>query len=304
MEFLKLLMGLRNPVLDYAMMGVSYVGLPAVLIGAILWIYLNGNKKNAHAMMLSMLFSQMVCQGMKLVFRVPRPWVLEPDTSVFYPVTMAVASAGGYSFPSIHVQASTAFFGSVLHYNNKKAALRVLSCCFLVLVPFSRMYLGCHTPKDVAVSFAIATLFNFIIWRLSDAPGSMSSGDSLSAFLTAGLALILIALTAGMVINKTTEFRLSSDALQTGGTAAGYALSAFLEGRLLRFQTQGSPVHRILRFAIAFAGFFLITKGLKLLGSELIFLTAFRYFAAAVWMFFVTPFLCLRFRLMKAGGAS
>lgn len=38
----------------------------------------------------------------------------------------------------------------------KRRAIRIAAIALMILVPFSRMYLGCHTPLDVAVAFVLA----------------------------------------------------------------------------------------------------------------------------------------------------
>jgi undecaprenyl-diphosphatase len=56
--------------------------------------------------------------------------------------------AGGYSFPSGHTQTAVGTFGA-LAVNGKRKWFRILCIVLGVLVGFSRMYVGVHTPADV-----------------------------------------------------------------------------------------------------------------------------------------------------------
>lgn len=90
-------------------------------------------------------------QFMKLIFRVPRPFVLDEGIAV----EGAIEAAGGYSFPSGHTQSAVGTFGGIA-YTTKNKWVRIAAIAIAVLVPFSRMYLGVHTPLDVGVAAVMA----------------------------------------------------------------------------------------------------------------------------------------------------
>lgn len=98
-------------------------------------------------------------QFLKITFRVPRPWVKDPNFTI---VESAREAASGYSFPSGHTQTSVGLFGG-LALKFKRRAIRIASIALCVLVPLSRMYLGVHTPADVGVSIVIALLLIFAL---------------------------------------------------------------------------------------------------------------------------------------------
>ncbi len=100
----------------------------------------------------------MLNQFLKLLCRVPRPWVMDPEFTI---VESARADATGYNFPSGHTQNSVGTFG-VLGRCARRTWVRILCGILMILVPFSRMYLGVHTPADVltAAGTALALVFS------------------------------------------------------------------------------------------------------------------------------------------------
>lgn len=98
-------------------------------------------------------------QFMKILFRIPRPWILDEKLSV---VGLDGAGADGYSFPSGHTQSAVGVFGS-LACLAKARWIRISAIVLAVLVSVSRMYLGVHTPLDVFVAAAMAVILLIII---------------------------------------------------------------------------------------------------------------------------------------------
>jgi undecaprenyl-diphosphatase len=72
-------------------------------------------------------------------------------------VESAIEEATGYSFPSGHTQNVADTFGCIA-YSAKRLWVRIASVVLILLVGFSRMYLGVHTPLDVGVSIAVAAV--------------------------------------------------------------------------------------------------------------------------------------------------
>ena len=85
----------------------------------------------------------MLNQFLKLLCRVPRPWVMDPEFTI---VESARADATGYSFPSGHTQNSVGTFG-VLGRCARRTWVRILCGILMILVPFSRMYLRPHPGR-------------------------------------------------------------------------------------------------------------------------------------------------------------
>ncbi len=84
---------------------------------------------------------------MKLSVCAFRPWVR--DTSI-----VPLQKATGYSFPSGHTSNAVGVYGTVgLEYKDKKRWLAVTMLVLIILIGFSRNYVGVHTPQDVLIGF-------------------------------------------------------------------------------------------------------------------------------------------------------
>ena len=157
MEFLRLLEGLRTPALDGLMAAVTKLGDETVFMLLAITIFWCVSKRLGYYVFAVGLTGTALNQWLKLIFRIPRPWMLDPNFTI---VESARAAAQGYSFPSGHTQNIVGTLGCIA-VANKQRWLRVVCAVFIILVPFSRMYLGVHTPLDVGTSFALAVALVF-----------------------------------------------------------------------------------------------------------------------------------------------
>lgn len=154
MSFLYALEKIRFPALDWFMQVITEFGSETIFLVAALVMYWCVNKKQAYYLMAVGFLGTISNQFLKLACRVPRPWIKDPEFTI---VESARADATGYSFPSGHSQAAVGTFGSLLTATKKKG-LRIACVAMMLLVPFSRMYLGVHTPADVLVGSASALI--------------------------------------------------------------------------------------------------------------------------------------------------
>lgn len=296
MDVLKALAGMRNPVMDKFMLGVSYVGMPYVLIALVVWYYLNVDKDEAYGMGMSFCFSCLLCQAVKVVCRIPRPWNLD---TTFKPVEAAVSSATGYSFPSIHTQSATSVFGSIIYFE-KRRVLRIISAVMLFLVAFSRLYLGVHTLKDVLVGFLAAAVVSCIIWYFWNKIRREKRFPDILAFFLLTFGVILIAMTTALLMNGTIDYNNASDSLKTAGSAIGFAAVMYVESHFIHLSVSGTLVQKILRFALCVGGGFLLSTLIKLIpGSDSIPLLVLRYAVMLVGMMMLGPVICIRIGILE-----
>lgn len=164
MSFLYLLEEIRNPVLDFLFSIVTLFGEETVFMAVGMIVFWCINKQKGYYLLSVGFVGTVINQFLKITFRIPRPWVKDPNFTI---VESAREAASGYSFPSGHTQTSVGLFGGVaLKWKNR--AIRIASIALCVLVPLSRMYLGVHTPMDVGVSIVIALILIFVLSPIFD----------------------------------------------------------------------------------------------------------------------------------------
>lgn len=160
MELLYALESIRTPFLDKLMGLVTNLGGEAVFIVAAIVVFWCLNKSCGYYMMTVGFAGTIINQFLKLWFRIPRPWVKDPNFTI---VESARAEATGYSFPSGHTQNAFAVFGAPARFF-KNTVLRIVFIFLIALTAFSRMYVGVHTPLDVGVSLIVGTILVFVIY--------------------------------------------------------------------------------------------------------------------------------------------
>ena len=162
MGFLRLLAAGRTAVLDGFFSGLTYFGSELAFMAAALLMFWCIDKRQGYYVFLVGAFGTICNQFLKLAFRIPRPWVLDPEFQI---VEAARADATGYSFPSGHTQNIVGTTASLFACRKEKW-VRIVCAVLMVLVPFSRMYLGVHTPLDVGVSFGLGLVLVFALYPL------------------------------------------------------------------------------------------------------------------------------------------
>ena len=291
MSFLWFLSDLRSPALDFLFQKITTLGQEIFVMAVICWLYWCVEKKLAYILGFSYFTSGLLVQALKISFRVPRPWDLDPS---FKAVESAIPAATGYSFPSGHTQSITALMGT-LALGARKKWQAVLCVLIIFLVGFSRMYLGVHTPLDVSVGFLLSVISVLFCWYLFnkkqfiwDRPLTLSVILGIASILVCVYSLILYS--SDMI-----DISYSRDCLKAAGAGCAFAIGFYVENTRIRFETAGDLKTRILRFLIGAVVAVLLLKGLKpLIGTSLA-ASFIRYFLAVLWVLMVYPLLFVRF---------
>ena len=77
-----------------------------------------------------------------------RPWIRDAR---IIPYGNSMTTATGYSFPSGHSMNASSVYGGGLIRKDFSPVLRITMVLLVFLIPFSRIYLGVHTPQDILV---------------------------------------------------------------------------------------------------------------------------------------------------------
>ena len=160
MEFLKFLEGLRNPVCDFLFSTITHLGEELFFLVLAILVFWCIDKKGGYFVLISGFIGTILNQSLKLTFRVDRPFVADPNFTI---VEAAREEATGFSFPSGHTQNIGTTLGSIgLFFKNNW--VRAICAALIILVSFSRMYLGVHYPSDVIVSIFIAATLVVVLY--------------------------------------------------------------------------------------------------------------------------------------------
>ena len=99
MKLLYLLESLRTPAGDWLMSGITHLGGETAFLAVAIFIFWCVDKHEGYYLLTVGFLGTVLNQFLKLLCRIPRPWVLDPDFTI---VESARAEATGYSFPSGH----------------------------------------------------------------------------------------------------------------------------------------------------------------------------------------------------------
>ncbi len=286
MTFLWFLEGIRTPFWDRLMQLVTYFGQEIIIIAVICTFYWCVDKRFAYLLGYTYFTAGLMVQTLKITFRIPRPWILDTD---FHAVKSAVAGATGYSFPSGHTQGAACLFFP-LALRTKTIWLKFLYVFALVSIGFSRMYLGCHTPKDVLASLAVSVVIAALLWHFQ----SFLLDDD--RFLKAAtLIMILISLLTAVYalylnLNGTIAAKYAADCLKASGAGLGFAIGGYLERSYLKFEPRkGSLQTQLLKLSAGLLFTALIKEGFSLIFGSSILAKTLEYFILVLWVLIIYP---------------
>lgn len=292
MDILYALEKIRTPFWNGVMSAVTQLGGEVIFIVAAVVVFWCVSKWEGYYLMTIAFCGTVLNQFLKLICRVPRPWVRDPNFTI---VESARAEATGYSFPSGHTQNAIGLFGGMARWGGRRWVRLGLTALALVIA-FSRMYLGVHTPADVGVSLVLAAALVLGLYplmrRAQEKPRYM--GYVLAAMLVVSGAFVVFVEAYGFSADTDAENLASGigNAWKMLGAVAGMTLAWLLDRRYIHFETQAVWWVQVIKVAVGMALLLAIKSGLKapllaLLGHEEL-AGGVRYFllvlvAGAVW---------------------
>ena len=144
---------LDGPMRAVTTLGYYRVVLPLLAVISLAF-YLRGWRLSAIMLAVSTAGGIFLTTVLKVLFRRARPEIIDSGYT-----------AGFYSFPSGHATVAVGFYGAlalILAYHLRGPARRavlLLGAAVVLLIGFSRLYLGVHYPTDVLVGYLAAPLW-------------------------------------------------------------------------------------------------------------------------------------------------
>ena len=292
MQLLYALQEIRSPALDAVLQLITRLGEETVFMVVAIVVFWCVSKKGGYYLLSVGFLGTVANQWLKIAFRIPRPWVLDPNFQI---VESAREAATGYSFPSGHTQSAVGTFGGVARMTKTKW-LRWVCILLAAGVSFSRMYLGVHTPLDVGVSLLVATAMVLVFWPI------IEKADEKPLRIAALLGFQLAVCVAFLVFLKVYPFPADVDAenfahaVENGwklmGAIGGMLIAWWVDRRFIHFDTKAVWWAQLIKVALGLGIVVGIKAGLKapliaLIGNAGV-ANAVRYglmviFAGAVW---------------------
>jgi len=170
---------LHTTLLDQAMMGITFIGDPSVLlvvcVGIAVWLLRQKHRSEATTLVIAAIGAIGLNVLLKHLFNRARPMLWE-----------RIVDVGQYSFPSGHAMVSLVIYGFIgyllaTRFGRYRVWIAIITIFLIIAIGFSRMYLGVHWPTDVAAGYAaglvwlIACILSLKIWRDRTAKYHLSS---------------------------------------------------------------------------------------------------------------------------------
>ncbi len=274
------LQALGNPTLDSIFEGITFLGDERFYLLMIPFLYWVVDKALAIRLSFVYLGSAYVNTSLKAIFAVPRP---SPAA------VRVIAPAEGYAFPSGHTQTTSTIWG-YLATQVQRAWFWAVAGVIVVLVAFSRVYLGVHYPQDVIVglvlSIVLVACYNWLVRsygaRIANLPLVIRLG------LACAVPLILLALHA------------EKDTVSAMSTLLGLGVGLTLEQEWVRFSSAGSVAKRAIRFVAGLVVLLALYLGLKAIFPTGLLFRGLRYALIGVWASLGAPWLFVTLKLAEA----
>lgn len=261
MGFLYFLEKLRLPVLNEFMLLVTHLGEETAFLAIAIIIFWCVDKYHGYYLMGVGLFGNMANQFLKILCRIPRPWVRDPG---FHALEEAIPEAGGYSFPSGHSQTAVGTFGCIA-VTQKNKLLRAVCIAFMILVPLSRMYVGVHTPADVLVGSAMALVMIFAFRPLMLGNGKKNIPAVFAGLLVLSIGYLLYVHLYPFPADVDADNYAS--AVKNGytflGCFVGILIVWFVDEKWLRFETKAIWWAQILKAVLGLVVVLAVKEGMR-----------------------------------------
>lgn len=273
----------HTPALDAIFRAITFLGeeqFYILLLPFILWCV---DFQLGIRLSIILILSSYINTDLKDLFKQPRPFHINP--------AVKLAEADGYGLPSGHAQLALAMW-TTLAIIIKKLWFWIFAVIIILLISFSRVYLGVHFPTDVFAGWAIAVIFLLLYFVIE--PAAQKKLANLNRYKQ-----LFIACAVPVIL---TLIHPVKDTASLMGLLAGAGAGLIFLNQ--EIETKGIWWKITLRFFIGIIIFIILYAGLKMLfpkeGSSFYLLFRFlRYGVLGIWATFGAPKTFQFLKLMK-----
>ncbi|WP_294134758.1 phosphatase PAP2 family protein [uncultured Clostridium sp.] len=274
LEILRHIQSIANPFLDFLFQLITICGEQIVIISIIAIVYWALDKKFGEYIAYSVLTSVLLNNTIKDIFKMKRPIGEEGIR------TLREQTATGYSFPSGHTQSASSFYGAIAIYL-KKRAMDIIATIMIILIGFSRLYLGVHYPKDVIVGGILGILTSLICYKL------YNKFENKMLLYVITFVIFIPALT----------FAHSADFIKGMGTYLGFIIGIYIEKKYVNFSVETSNGNKIIRVLLGILILLALQVGLKVLLPSGTIFSFIRYLLISLTGIGVYPMIFKKFKV-------
>lgn len=261
MELLYWFESIRFPILDEIMLLLTRFGEETLFLVAAMTMLWCVDKRKSYYLLAVGFLGLITNQFLKITFRIPRPWVLDPEFTI---LEQAREAATGYSFPSGHTQTAVGTFGCIAA-SVKNRTVKALCIAVCILVPITRMYIGVHTPLDVCVAAVMAVLLILVLKPVAGQKHEKWMPWVLGGMVVASLAfwgyIELFPFPAD--IDEHNYASAVSNAYKFLGAIIGFAVVYIVDKKWLQYEVKAVWWAQIIKVAVGFGLVLIVKSGLK-----------------------------------------
>jgi len=261
MEFLYLLEKIRVPILNEFMLLITTLGEETAFLIVAMIVFWCVDKRKGYFVLSVGFIGTIANQFMKLYFQIPRPWIIDKNFTI---LEQAREAASGYSFPSGHTQSAVGTFGGIA-YTIRNKWIRIIAVVIAVLVPFSRMYIGVHTPLDVITAAALAVLLIIVVHPFVFGKDGKYMSTLLGAMLA--LAVSYLCYVEFYPFSADMDAHNYASAIQNAytlfGALIGLLVAYIVDEKWLHFPVNAVWWAQIIKVAVGFLLVVIVKSGLK-----------------------------------------
>ena len=237
--------------------------LPIFIIMAV--IYWSFNKGLGTFLLMGWSANRLLNGFLKITVCAYRPWIREDDIE---PFGNAKTTATGYSFPSGHSTNAASVYGGGMLWHETPVLLRILLGVIILLIPFSRLYLGVHTPQDVLGGIGIGLLVMWLTQKLLRQIEAHPEKDWVVVCVGVTLAVLLAiyAVFKPYPMDYDDDGKLlvdgakmANDTFKCVGWSSAFLIGWFLERRLIGFSTDVPGGVKATRLTGGVLGYYAVT---------------------------------------------
>jgi len=273
-EIIKFIQSTTSPFLDGFFQLVTITGEENFYIIAAAIIFWCVNKKFGYKLGFALLTSTIINTVLKDLVNATRPIGMPGIRS------LRIQTATGQSFPSGHTQGAATFWFSWM-VQVKKKWFFIVGIMAMLLVAYSRIYLGVHYPIDVVGGIVVGITWVFLSNYIFE-----YAETSRKKWM---LMIIVVPMLIGMIFFKEKTYYTIS------GTVLAFYIGYLIESKYIQYDVRNTRVKQVLKVVFGLAILIILKSTLKVILPINMFTDFFRYFIIGLWITVGAPSIFKRY---------